>query len=178
MKLNLQLFLEKAKSLKATDFRKRKIKPIGFDTSLIEIFNKISNSDLPIIPVIDEKKEYIGIVTLRDLLFLFQKRHSSGSEVFQNPVTANFTAEDLINENLPVIYDDDSLETIAGNMSKFESSVLPRAQDRKEQISGLIYLSDVFTEIINIVRKTIVEDEAAEKVAAKVEEPEPEAAPA
>ncbi|MHA1154865.1 MAG: CBS domain-containing protein, partial [Candidatus Heimdallarchaeota archaeon] len=118
MKFNLQLFLEKAKSLKATDIRKRKITPIKEDTPLIEIFNKISTKDLPIIPVINEKKEYIGIVTLRDLLFLFQKRHTSGSEVFQNPVTANFTAEDLINANLPVIYDDDSLETIAENMSK------------------------------------------------------------
>jgi hypothetical protein len=54
---------------------------------------------------------------------------------------------------LPIIYDDDPIERITESMAKFQSSVLPRARDRKDQIVGLIYLKDIFTEFRTILRK-------------------------
>ncbi|MHA1121549.1 MAG: CBS domain-containing protein [Candidatus Heimdallarchaeota archaeon] len=160
MKFDIQLFFEKVKNLKAVDFAIREITPIQANATLLEIFNEIGTSDLPILPVINEKKEYIGIITLRDLLFLFQRRHTSIHEAISLiNISSTNIAQELINFNLPIIYDDDSLEVIAETMSKSKSSVLPRATNRKEQISGLIYLSDVFTEIRNLMRKTISESE-------------------
>ncbi|MHA1504542.1 MAG: CBS domain-containing protein [Candidatus Heimdallarchaeota archaeon] len=158
MTFDINQLLEKVKHLKAKDFPLREIKPIPKDTSLSEIINQLGTSDLPIIPVIDEKDQYIGIITLRDLLFLFQRKHTALHEAFslQN-LTQGYIAEELININLPIIYDDDSIERITESMVKFQTSVLPRAVDRNEQISGLIYLKDIFTEIRNILRKLVQE---------------------
>ncbi|MCF2144714.1 MAG: CBS domain-containing protein [Candidatus Heimdallarchaeota archaeon] len=165
-----KLFQELRKR-KAADFKLRKITPIYDDQTLLEIFNRIGTSDLPIIPVINKKGQYIGIITLRDLLFLFQKKHTSLHEAFSHQhVFTKYTAGELININLPVIYDNDSLERVMECMSKYQSSVLPRARDQKEQITGLIYLADIFTEIRNIIRKLVAERETEEQM----EECEPE----
>ena len=158
MTIEFNQLKEKVKHLKAKDFLLREITPISKETPLAEIINQLGTSDLPIIPVIDEKKQYIGIITLRDLLFLFQRKHTALHEAFslQN-LTHGYTAEELININLPIIYDDDSLERITESMAKFQTSVLPRAINRNEQISGLIYLKDIFTEIRNTLRRLVQE---------------------
>ena len=160
MTLNISELFHKVKCLKAKDLPIREITPIAADTPLAEIVDKIGTSDLPIIPVINKKQEYIGIITLRDLLFIIQKKHSSLHEAFHlQHITEGYIADELININLPIVYDDDCLENIADIMSKFQTSVLPRAPNRKEQITGLIYLKDIFTEIRNIMRKLAAEEE-------------------
>jgi len=162
---------KRIKKLKAADFKLRKITPIQEHHTLLEIFNRIGTSDLPIIPVINKKQEYIGIITLKDLLFLFQKKHTSLHEAFSHQhVFTKYTAGELININLPVIYDDDHLERVMDYMGKFQSSVLPRAKNRKEQITGLIYLADIFTEIRNIIRQLIAEREIETEVKREAEE--------
>ncbi|MHA1212187.1 MAG: CBS domain-containing protein [Candidatus Heimdallarchaeota archaeon] len=160
MNIKMDVLFEKVKDLVASDFPVREITPILEDTPLLEIFNKLGSSDLPILPVIDKNNEYIGIITLRDLLFLFQRRHTSLTEVVshQNIASKN-TASDLININLPIIYDEDSLERIVEIMSKSQSTVLPRASKRNEQITGLLYVKDIFTEIRNMLRKMASEGE-------------------
>jgi CBS domain-containing protein len=156
MAFDINNLFQELKNFKARNFPLREISPISEDTPLIEILNKLGVSDLPIIPVINKKEEYIGIITLRDLLFLFQRKHTSLHEAFHlQHMTEGYIAGELININLPVIYDDDSFERIIESMSKFQTSVLPRAPNRKEQISGLIYLKDIFTEIRNTVRKLV-----------------------
>lgn len=160
MTINIDNLLQKVRSLKASNFPLREITPIKDDTPLQEIINQLGTSDLPIIPVIDKKNHYIGIITLTDLLFLFQRKHTSLHEAFSlQHLTDGYIAGELININLPIIYDDDSLERITESMSKFKSSVLPRAKNRKEQITGLIYLKDIFTEIRNTLRKMVAEPE-------------------
>jgi CBS-domain-containing membrane protein len=160
MSIDENKLFQKMKDLTAADFPTREIKPIPEDTPLLEIINKLGTSDLPIIPVINEKGDYIGIITLRDLLFLFQKKHTSLHEAFSlQHMSDGYIASELININIPIIYDDDSLERITEIMAKFNSSVLPRAANRKEQISGLIYLKDIFTEMRNVVRRMLVERE-------------------
>jgi CBS domain-containing protein len=159
MPFDINNLFQELKKYKAINFPRREIAPILEDTPLIEILNKLGTSDLPIIPVINKKDEYIGIITLRDLLFLFQRKHTSLYEAFHlQHMTEGFIASELININLPVIYDDDPFERIIESMVKFQSSALPRAPNRKEQISGLIYLKDIFTEIRNTLRKLISED--------------------
>lgn len=154
MTINLDQLLENVKCLRAKDFPTREITPLDKDTPLIKIINQLGTSDLPIIPVINEKSEYIGIITLRDLLFLFQRKHSALHEAFSlQHLTHGYIAEELININLPIIYDDDSVERITESMAKFQSSALPRAKSRNEQIIGLIYLKDIFTEFRTILRK-------------------------
>ncbi|NHJ84862.1 MAG: CBS domain-containing protein [Asgard group archaeon] len=160
MTIDIDPLIRKVRDLKAINFPLREITPIGADTQLIEIINQLGTSDLPIIPVINKKNEYIGIITLRDLLFLFQRKHTALHEAFSlQHMTHGFVAEELININLPIIYDDDSLERITESMAKFQTSVLPRASNRKSQITGLIYLKDVFTEIRNTLRKMVTEQE-------------------
>jgi CBS domain-containing protein len=159
MSFDINNLFQELKNFKAINFPQREITPISDDTPLIEILSKLGASDLPIIPVINEKEEYIGIITLRDLLFLFQRKHTSLHEAFHlQHMTEGYIARELININLPVIYDDDSFERIIESMVKFQSSVLPRAANRKEQISGLIYLKDIFTEIRNTLRRLISMD--------------------
>lgn len=159
MSFDINNLFQELKNLKAKNFPKREITPILDDTPLIEILNKLGTSDLPIIAVINKKNEYIGIITLRDLLFLFQRKHTSLHEAFHlQQMTKGYIASELININLPIIYDNDSFERIIESMAKFQSSVLPRASSRKEQITGLIYLKDIFTEIRNTLRKIITTD--------------------
>jgi CBS domain-containing protein len=159
MSFDINTLFQELKNLKAKNFPRREIAPIPEDTPLIEILNKLGTSDLPILPVINKKNDYIGIITLRDLLFLFQRKHSSLHEAFHlQHMTEGYIASELININLPIIYDDDSFERIVEIMSKFQSSVLPRAPNRKEQISGLIYLKDIFTEIRNTLRRLVADE--------------------
>lgn len=160
MSFNINQLFQEVKKMKAVDFPQRKITPISEETPLLEIINQLGTSDLPIIPVINKKGRYIGIITLQDLLFLFQRKHTAIHEAFSlHHMTEGYIAGELINLNLPIIYDNDSLETIAESMSKFQSSVLPRAATRKEQITGLIYLKDIFTEFRNIIRRLMAEQE-------------------
>ncbi|MHA1125631.1 MAG: CBS domain-containing protein [Candidatus Heimdallarchaeota archaeon] len=160
MTINMELLFDKVKDLIASDFPVREIAPILEETTLLEILNKLGTSDLPIIPVINKENEYIGIITLRDLLFLFKRRHSTLQEAISHQnIASKTTASDLININLPIIYDEDSLQRITKIMSNFQSTVLPRASKRNEQITGLIYMKDVFTEIRNIIRKIASEGE-------------------
>jgi len=113
MSFNINNLFQELKNLRAINFPRREITPILDDTPLIEILNMLGASDLPIIPVINKKDEYIGIITLRDLLFLFQRKHTSIHEAFQlQHMTEGYIARELININLPVIYDDDSFERI------------------------------------------------------------------
>ena len=160
MTLNIDELFQKVKRLKARDLPTRAIRPIQAETPLAEIINQLGASDLPIFPVIDKKQNYIGIITLRDLLFLFQRKHTSLHEAFHlQHLVEGYNADELININLPIIYDDDNLDTITEIMSKFQTSVLPRATNRKEQITGLLYLKDIFTEIRNVLRKLAAEKE-------------------
>ena len=160
MTVDINQLFQKVKSLKAADFPLREITPIAENTPLMEIINQLGSSDLPIIPVINEKKQYIGIITLQDLLFLFQKKHTALHEAFSlQHMTEGYVASELININLPIIYDRDSLERITELMAKYHSSVLPRATKRKEQITGLIYLKDIFTKMRSILRKIIADQE-------------------
>ncbi|MFW9924643.1 MAG: CBS domain-containing protein [Candidatus Thorarchaeota archaeon] len=160
MTISFNSLVQKVKNLTASDFPLREISPIQEDTPLLKIFDQLGTSDLPIIPVINRKNEYIGIITLRDLLFLFQKKHTTLHEAFSlQHMSEGFIAGELININLPIIYDSDSLERITESMAKFQTSVLPRAANRKEQITGLIYLNDIFIEIRTILRKMANEKE-------------------
>lgn len=164
MSINLDQLLQRVKNLTAKNFPRREIRPISEDTPLLEIINKLGTSDLPILPVINNKKKYIGIITLSDLLFLFQRKHTSLHEAFHlQHMTEGYVAGELININLPIIYDDDSLERITDIMGRFQSTVLPRAPNRKEQITGLIYLKDIITEIRTILRKMIAEQQKKEE---------------
>lgn len=158
MSFDIDRLLQKLKLLSAADFPKRKIVSIMEDTPLIEILNKFGASDPPILPVINKKQQYIGIITLRDLLFLFQRKHTSLHDAFHlQHRPEGYVAADFINLSLPIIYDADSLERITEIMSRYETSVLPRASHRKEQISGLLYLKDIFTVIRTTLRKLLSE---------------------
>lgn len=158
MSIEIDPLIQKVRNLKAKNFPKREITPIAGETPLIDILNKFGTSDLPILPVINKKNQYIGIITLRDLLFLFKRKHTTLHEAISlQHMTHGYIADELVNINLPIIYDDDSVDRIANIMSKFQTSVLPRAVDRKSQICGLIYLKDIFTEIRNTIRKMITE---------------------
>ncbi len=163
MNIKIETLFEKVKDLTATEFPVREFTPITEDTPLLEILNKLGTSDLPIIPVIDKNNEYIGTITLRDLLFLFHRLHTSLHEAMSHQNISKLIASDLININLPIIYDEDSLQRIAETMSKFQSTVLPRASTRNEQIFGLLYMKDVFTEIRNLIRKMASEGETDDK---------------
>jgi CBS-domain-containing membrane protein len=160
MSIKIDPLITKLRGLKAANLPLRKITPIAADTPLIKILNMLGASDLPILPVVNKKNQYIGIITLRDLLFLFQKKHTVLYEAISlQHITQGYIAEELININLPIIYDDDSFERIVEMMAKYQTSVLPRAENRKEQIKGLIYLKDIFTEIRNTLRKMLAEQE-------------------
>ena len=163
MTINLDQLLKKVRNLTASDFTRREIRPISEETPLLEIINELGTSDLPIIPVIDKESKYIGIITLRDLLFIFQRKHTSLHEAFHlQHMTDGYVAGELININLPIIYDDDSLERITDIMARYQSTVLPRAPNRKEQINGLIYFKDIITEIRTILRKMVSDNQKAE----------------
>ncbi|MBN1329755.1 MAG: CBS domain-containing protein [Candidatus Heimdallarchaeota archaeon] len=159
MKPDINRLFQKAKSLTAIDFPLREITPIREETPLLEIIDHLSTTDLPIISVINKKNQYIGIITLQNLLFIFKRKHTSLHEAFTlQYMTEGYNAGELVNINLPIIYDNDSLEKITEYMDKFHSLVLPRASNRNEQITGFIYLKDIITEFRNIFRKMKTEE--------------------
>jgi len=133
-------------TLKARDLPVRPLISVSEDLDCLEIFDKMLTHDPPILKVVNDKGKYIGLLSLIDLLSFFAPITSS--ELHDVIAHTHFgqciEAGNLITQNLPRVYDEDSVKEISHLMFKYKTTFLPRAHtDKDKDIIGIILLRDI-----------------------------------
>lgn len=134
------------KEMKVKDFPIQKVPRINEDTGCAELLDFLVEEKSSVAMVFDDQNKYIGILTIKDLLSLLRPRRTDITDVLsRSQVLSCITAFDLVRRNTPIVKEEDSIENVARLMDKFDIVFLPRCAERKGEIEGMIFLSDIIT---------------------------------
>ena len=141
----IESLISEIKKLKVSEFPIRELPIVQENTDCLDIFGLIIDNDPPIVIVVNEKNEYIGIVTLLDLLSFFATSSSDLHDALSKThIGLCIEVRDLLKAYLPIIYDDDNIAEVAQLMIKYETTFLPRAHSKNDKtILGIILLRDI-----------------------------------
>ena len=159
MNASTKELLSRISEIKAQEIPIRNISSISANTDFIEIMSVIVDKNLSILNVKNEKDTNIGFITLLDILKIYEPKHSDIHSVLSRKQTLSETkAEHIAKTHLPIIYDDTKLEQVAELMLKYESSFLPRAENKKKnECLGIIHLNDIFVKYNEMIKSYLDE---------------------
>lgn len=141
------LFAE-VRGMKAKEFPIREVATVNQDLSCIELIDSFLDQSAPLTLVTNDEGKYIGVLTIKDILPLLQKRRTDLRDVLlRTQVLSCITAFDLAKRQLPTIMDDDEVIRIAGLMASYDVVYLPRVKERKGPVVGVISLLDILAQI-------------------------------
>lgn len=139
------------KEMKVTEFPIRKVPTIREDLSCMELIDSFLSDTSPITIVVDEDGKYTGVLTIKDILPLLQKRKTDIHDaLMRSRVLSCITACDLVKRQLPTINDNDDIFTVANIMESHDTVFLPRVKERKGEILGVIALMDILNGVKTI----------------------------
>ncbi len=134
----------KIKEMKAIDFPIRKVPIIREEIGCIELLDLLIEQKSPVVMVYDKEDKFLGILRIENLLSLLKPRRTDISDVLSRThVLSCITAFDLVKRDTPVVKDSDEISRVAGLMDKYDTIFLPRCKERKAEIEGMIFLSDI-----------------------------------
>ncbi len=134
----------KVKEMKAKDFPLREVSKVNEDVGCSDLLDLLLEEGKPVAMVYNDKDEFQGLISVRNLLSLLKPRKTDITDVFaQTHVLSCITAFDLVNSGVPIVNDEDDIERVAGLMDKYNTTYLPRRIDRKHEIKGMIFLRDI-----------------------------------
>jgi len=132
------------KEMKAKEFPVRKAPIVYEDTSCSVLLDFIVEDKSSVAMVFNHKNEFIGLLTIRNMLNLLSPRKTDLTEVLTRiHVLSCITALDLLQADIPIVKDEDNIEKVAGLMKNYNTIFLPRQSDRKSMVKGLIFLEDI-----------------------------------
>lgn len=138
------------KEMKAKEFPVREVPIIREDSSCSELLDFLVEEESLVAMVINDKEEFVGIITMRHLLSLLRPRQTDITRVLSRTrVLSCITALDLLRSDIPIVKDEDNIERVAGLMDKYNTVFLPRQADRKSEVKGLIFLQDILRTLKN-----------------------------
>ena len=136
------------KEMKAAEFPIRKVKRIHEDISCMDLIDSFINETSPVTIVVDDEGKYTGVLTIKDILPLLQKRRTDLHEaITRSRVLSCVSACDLAKKQFPIVLDDDEINVVASLMESYETAFLPRAKERKGEIIGTISLMDILAKV-------------------------------
>lgn len=148
MDQTLEDMFAEIRDMKAENFPVHEVSTVSEDISCIDLINSFLEQSSPITIVTDEKDKYIGILTIKDILPLLQKRKTDLHDaLLRSRVLTCMTAFDLAKRQLPTVSDDDSVLVIASIMDSYDVVFLPRVKERKGPILGVISLMDILAQV-------------------------------
>ena len=133
-------------TMKVKDLMTSNVQYVRPDTSLEEIAQYMRQNDVGSIPVCNDNKEVVGIVTDRDIVL---RAVSQGSP--------NMTARDVMSSNLVYADSNTNAHEAASLMAKNQIRRLPVVDNN--QLVGMLAMAD-------IARKNIYVDEAGDALSA------------
>ncbi|UJG44278.1 MAG: CBS domain-containing protein [Candidatus Heimdallarchaeum endolithica] len=146
---SLEDFLTNMRSISVLEIPKKKVPELSSSISCDKLFSCFFDYDSPVIIIKDEKGKFLGLLTPKNFLKLFNPVHSDLRDpFFQALYFENATADEIVDKKLPIVYDDLKLEDVAELMLKYSTNVLPRAKDKKSEVKGVI----LFIDILNFVK--------------------------
>ncbi len=158
METLFDIFISKIKEMKAGDFSILKVPSIVETTACFFILDESFHQDSKTLIVVDEEGKYYGLISPKDLVVLFSTFHTDISNVLSKAKAfSSTTARDLANQNLPIIVDDDKISRVTECMTKYESTVLPRAKTKDDPVEGLISINDIILSVRNIWKETSID---------------------
>jgi CBS domain containing-hemolysin-like protein len=134
----------RVKEMKAKDFPIRKVPIVYEDTSCSDLLNFLVEDKSLVAMVFNHKNEFIGLLTIRNMLNLLSPRKTDLTDVLtRTHVLSCITALDLLQSDIPIVKDEDNIERVAGLMKNYNTVFLPRQSERKSMVKGLIFLEDI-----------------------------------
>ncbi|MCE7741456.1 MAG: CBS domain-containing protein [Candidatus Heimdallarchaeota archaeon] len=153
-----EAFISKIKEMKAGDFLMLKAPTIIETTACFSILDESLHQNSKTLIVVDEEGKYFGIISPKDLVVLFTTFQTDISTVFSKvKAFTSSTARDLANQNLPIIIDADKISRVTECMTKYESTILPRAKTKNDPVEGLISINDIILAVRNIWKDTRID---------------------
>ncbi|MHA1415489.1 MAG: CBS domain-containing protein [Candidatus Heimdallarchaeum aukensis] len=146
---SLEDFLTNMRNVSVLEIPMKKVPELPSTISCDKLFSCFFDYDSPVMIINDEKENFLGLLTPKNFLKLFNPVHSDLRDPFlQKIYLEKATADEIVDKKLPVVYDDLKLEDVAELMLKYSTNVLPRAKDRKSEVKGVI----LFIDILNFVK--------------------------
>jgi len=132
------------REMKAKEFPIRKVPIVYEDTSCSVLLDFLVEDKSLVAMVFNHTNEFVGILTIRNLLKLISRRKTEITEVLaRTHVLSCITALDLLRSDIPIIKDEDKIEKVVGLMERYNTIFLPRQVDRKSKVEGLIFFEDI-----------------------------------
>jgi len=132
------------REMKAKEFPIRKVPIVYEDTSCSVLLDFLVEDKSLVAMVFNHTNEFVGILTIRNLLKLISRRKTEITEVLaRTHVLSCITALDLLRSDIPIINDEDKIEKVVGLMERYNTIFLPRQVDRKSKVEGLIFFEDI-----------------------------------
>lgn len=136
------------KEMKASEFPIRKVKRIQEDISCMDLIDSFIKETSPITIVVNDEGKYTGVLTIKSILPLLQRRKTDLHEaISRSRVLSCVSACDLAKKQFPIVLDDDEINVVASLMESYDTAFLPRAKERKGEIIGTIALMDILAKV-------------------------------
>ena len=138
----------KIKEMKAKDFPIRKVRMLYEDTNCSVLLDFIVEDKSLVAMVLNHDNEFIGILSIRNLVKLLSRRKTELTEVLASThVLSCITALDLLRSDIPIVKNEDKIENVVELMERYNTIFLPRQVDRKSKVEGLIFFEDIVKEL-------------------------------
>lgn len=144
--------------LKVRDYYTKDPVVISRETTLRKISEIILKDKYSVIPVINENRECIGIVTVAELLSVFIPEYLDLFENIEFALNIDFEleisafiddliiAEDIIREDIPMVTPETNLVIAVAQLNKYKITGVPVQEDGK--VVGIITLKDIISGLI------------------------------
>ena len=111
------------------------VKIVGPDVSIREAASQMRDGDFGMMPVVDPKGGLIGTISDRDIAI----------RAVAHGLSVETKVRDVMSRDVKYVYDDESLEDAARNMSDLQVRRLP-VLNRSKRLVGIVSLGDLAVE--------------------------------
>lgn len=125
--------------MKVRDLMTKDVRTADTNTSLTEVAQNMKNLNVGSIPVCDNNKNVVGIVTDRDIVLRFVAAGSNSK---------NSTAQDVMSTHIISVSPDTDVHEAANIMAKNQIRRLPVVENGK--LEGIVAIGDFATQNIHI----------------------------
>jgi acetoin utilization protein AcuB len=140
------------------------------DMSVIEAQQRMQQNDIRHLPILDDNKKLVGLITMRSLMRAVPSDVSKFSPFVVNYVLAKVKARNVMVKDVVTISQDTPFEEAARIMADRKIGCLPVMRD--DELVGIISDNDLFNTMVNLlgarrggVRVTVLQPDRAGEVA-------------
>ena len=128
--------------------------------SLNDAFEVMVGKNIRHIPIVDDGKHVLGLVTQRDVLAAIEPDAVKKAETASHEIRSNINLSEIMTRNVSVIHKSDSLRQAALYLQSHKYGCLPVVDD--DLLVGIITDSDFIDIAINLIEHAELTEEGVE----------------